>query len=107
MVCYLSSALQRNDFEYIPYSKIIRIGIRISKFQLVPGRYTMTLYSTVRDDLADWIRGAIMFEVQPGDYYGTGRLPAADQGQFLADYTFCEISGLGMNSHNAKEAALS
>jgi lipopolysaccharide transport system ATP-binding protein len=107
MVCYLSSALQRNDFEYIPYSKIIRIGIRISKFQLVPGRYTMTLYSTVRDDLADWIRGAIMFEVQPGDYYGTGRLPAADQGQFLADYTFCEMSGSGMNSHNAKVSALS
>ena len=92
MVCYLSSALQRNDFEYIPYSKIIRIGIRISKFQLVPGRYTMTLYSTVRDDLADWIRGAITFEVQPGDYYGTGRLPAADQGQFLPDYTFCDMS---------------
>ena len=107
IICYLSSALQRNDFEYIPYSKIIRIGIRIAKFQLVPGRYTMTLYSTVRDDLADWIFGAITFDVQPGDYYGTGRLPAADQGQFLADYTFCEMSGSGMNSHNAKEAALS
>jgi homopolymeric O-antigen transport system ATP-binding protein len=105
IICYLSSALQRNDFEYIPYSKIIRIGIRIPKFQVVPGRYTMTLYSTVRDDLADWVRGAITFEVQPGDYYGTGRLPAADQGQFLADYTFCEMSGLGMNSHNATEPA--
>jgi lipopolysaccharide transport system ATP-binding protein len=92
MICYLSSALQRNDFEYIPYSKIISIGIRISKFQLVPGRYTMTLYSTVRDDLADWIRGAITFEVQPGDYYGTGRLPAPDQGQFLPDYTFYDMS---------------
>jgi lipopolysaccharide transport system ATP-binding protein len=106
MICYLSSALQRNDFEYIPYSKIIRIGIRISKFQLVPGGYTMTLYSTVRGDLADWIRGAITFEVQPGDYYGTGRLPAAGQGQFLADYTFCEMSGSSIKSYNAKRAAL-
>jgi hypothetical protein len=61
----------------------------------------MTLFSTVRDDLADWIRGAITFEVQPGDYYGTGRLPAADQGQFLPDYTFCEMSGssMSMNCH--------
>jgi hypothetical protein len=56
----------------------------------------MTLYSTVRDDLADWIRGAIAFEVQPGDYYGTGRLPTADQGQFLPDYTFFEMSGSSM-----------
>jgi lipopolysaccharide transport system ATP-binding protein len=100
IICYLSSAVQRNDFEYVPYSKIIRIGIRIYKFQLVPGRYTMTLYSTVRDNLADWIRGAITFEVQPGDYYGTGRLPAADQGQFLADYAFCQMSGSGISSQN-------
>ena len=92
IICYFSSAVQRNDFEYIPYSKTIRIGIRIPKFQVVPGRYTLTLYSTVRDDLVDWIKGALMFEVQPGDYYGTGRLPAADMGQFLADYTVCHMS---------------
>jgi lipopolysaccharide transport system ATP-binding protein len=104
IVCHLSSTLQRNDFEYIPYSKIIRIGIRIPKFQIVPGRYTMTLYSTVRDDLADWIFGAITFDVQPGDYYGTGRLPEENQGHFLADYTFCDMSGLRMNSHNVNEA---
>ena len=101
IICYLNSALQRNDFEYIPYSRIFRIGIRIPKFQVVPGRYTMTLYSTVRNDLADWIHGAITFEVQPGDYYGTGRLPTSDQGQFLPDYTFCEMSGSSVNSYNA------
>jgi lipopolysaccharide transport system ATP-binding protein len=87
IVCFFSSGIQRNDFEYIPYSKTIRIGIRIPKFQVVPGTYTLTLSTTVRDDRVDWIKGALTFEVQPGDYYGTGRLPEA-QGQFLADYTF-------------------
>jgi hypothetical protein len=58
----------------------------------------MTLYSTVRDDLADWIRGAIAFEVQAGDYYGTGRLPAADFGQFLPDYAFYDIAGTSLQS---------
>ena len=106
IICHLSSSLQRNDFEYIPYSKIIRIGIRIPKFQIVPGRYTMTLFSTVRDDLADWIFGAITFDVQAGDYYGTGRLPEVNQGHFLPDYTFCDMSGLSMNSQDANEAAL-
>ena len=105
IICYFSSALQCNDFEHIPYSKLMRIGIRIPKFQVVPGRYTMTLYSTVRDDLADWIRGAITFEVQPGDYYGTGRLPAADQGQFLPDYRFCDMTKSGMRSHDVNEPA--
>jgi lipopolysaccharide transport system ATP-binding protein len=98
IVCYLNSSVQRNDFQHIPYSEIIRIGIRIPKFQVVPGRYTMTLYSTVRDDLADWIRGAIAFEVQAGDYYGTGRLPAADFGQFLPDYAFYDIAGTSLQS---------
>jgi lipopolysaccharide transport system ATP-binding protein len=94
VICYLSSAAQRNDFEYIPYSKVFSIGIRIPKFPVVPGRYTMNLYSEVQNDLADWIQGAVTFDVQPGDYYGTGRLPAAEyQGQFLPDYTFYDMSG--------------
>jgi lipopolysaccharide transport system ATP-binding protein len=92
IICYFNSTVQRNDFEYIPFSQLIRIGIRVPKFQLVPGRYSMTLYSEVRDDLADWIREAVTFEVQPGDYYGTGKLPGPGQGQFLADYTFCEMT---------------
>ena len=105
IICYFSSTLQRNDFEYIPYSKIIRIGIRVPKFQLVPGGYSMTLYSSVRDDVADWIRGAITFEVQPGDYYGTGRLPETGQGQFLPDYSFYEMSGPSMEPHKVTEPA--
>jgi lipopolysaccharide transport system ATP-binding protein len=105
IICYFSSTLQRNDFEYIPYSKIIRIGIRVPKFQLVPGGYSMTLFSSVRDDVADWIRGAITFEVQPGDYYGTGRLPEMGQGQFLPDYSFYEMSGSSMEPHSVTEPA--
>ena len=77
-----------NDFDYVPYSKINRLKIRIPKFQVVPGEYTLTLYAKVGKDLADWIKEAISFEVQPGDYYGTGRLPDAGLGQFLPDYTF-------------------
>jgi homopolymeric O-antigen transport system ATP-binding protein len=57
IICDLNSAAQRNDFEYIPYSKVFRIGIRIPKFPVVPGRYTMNFYSKVQDDLADWIVG--------------------------------------------------
>jgi lipopolysaccharide transport system ATP-binding protein len=88
MVCYLSSAVQCNDFARVPFSPRNRIGIRIKKLQIVPGSFTMTLYSSVGGDLTDWIKAAISFQVHPGDYYGTGKLPAMTQGQFLADYTF-------------------
>jgi lipopolysaccharide transport system ATP-binding protein len=88
MACYFSSALRCNDFEHIRYSKLNKLAIKIPRLQIVPGKYTMTLFSRVGGDLADWVKGAITFEIQPGDYYGTGRLPAADQGQFLPDYTF-------------------
>ena len=87
VVCYFSSTVRCNDFDYVPYSKINRLKIRIPKFQVVPGEYTLTLYAKVGKDLADWIKEAISFEVQPGDYYGTGRLPDAGLGQFLPDYT--------------------
>jgi lipopolysaccharide transport system ATP-binding protein len=88
MACYFSSALKCNDFDRVRYSKLNQLAIRIPRLQLVPGKYTMTLFSKVGGDLADWIKGAITFEIQPGDYYGTGQLPAVNQGQFLPDYTF-------------------
>jgi lipopolysaccharide transport system ATP-binding protein len=94
MACYFSSALRCNDFDHIRYSRLNGLAIKIPRLQLVPGKYTMTLFSRVGGDLADWIKGATTFEIQPGDYYGTGRLPAADQGQFLPDYTFEDVEKL-------------
>ena len=88
IVCYFSSTVRCNDFDFVPYSKLNRLRIRIPKFQLVPGKYTLTLFAKIGEEIADWIKGATTFEVQPGDYYGTGKLPATDQGQFLPDYTF-------------------
>jgi lipopolysaccharide transport system ATP-binding protein len=88
IVCYFSSAIRCHDFDHVPYSKLNRLAITIPRLQVAPGSYTLTLFSTVDGDLADWIKGAATFEIQPGDYYGTGRLPAPDQGKFFPDYTF-------------------
>jgi lipopolysaccharide transport system ATP-binding protein len=88
IVCYFSSTVRCNDFDFVPYSKLNRLRIRIPKFQLVPGKYTLTLFAKIGEEIADWIKGATTFEVQPGDYYGTGKLPATDQGLFLPDYSF-------------------
>ncbi len=64
------------------------IEICIEKLPLLPGRYGFTIYSTVNGVLADWIQNAGYFQVEPGDYYGSGKLPPSGQGDFAVDYKF-------------------
>jgi lipopolysaccharide transport system ATP-binding protein len=55
---------------------------------LVPGRYGIRIYSTLDGSLTDWIKDAASFDVEAGDYYGTGALPERGWGSFLLDYRF-------------------
>jgi len=64
------------------------IVIELDKLPLTPGRYGFTIYSTVNGIIADWISNAGFFEVEGGDFYGTGKLPPTMQGNFLLDYNF-------------------
>ena len=43
---------------------------------------------TVNGDIADYLFNAGTFDVEAGDYYGTGKLPAGDQGAFFVDHSF-------------------
>lgn len=60
---------------------------QIPKLPLVPGTYIMTLFLSSNGTIVDWIQNAASFTVEPGDFYGSGRLPPAGQGCFLADYS--------------------
>jgi len=64
------------------------IIIEIDKLPLTPGRYSFTIFSTINGIVSDWISNAGFFEVEGGDFYGTGKLPPPMQGNFLMDYTF-------------------
>jgi len=64
------------------------IEVCIEKLPLLQGRYGFTIYSTVNGVLSDWIQNAGFFEVEPGDYYGSGKLPPSGQGNFVMDYNF-------------------
>ena len=61
---------------------------RIPKLPLQPGTYTFNLFSSVNDDVADWIQNACTFTVEPGDFYKTGRLPLPEQGPFLVEHSW-------------------
>ncbi len=49
--------------------------VRIDNFPLMPGRYTLNVWSEVNGNLADWIRNATTLNVVDGDFFGTGYLP--------------------------------
>ena len=48
---------------------------KIKKLPLMPGNYTANLMIRSNEVITDWIQQAVMIVVEPGDFYGTGRMP--------------------------------
>jgi lipopolysaccharide transport system ATP-binding protein len=65
----------------------LSVRMIMPRLQLIPGRYRLTMHCSINGDVVDWIRDAIVFDVEAADFYGTGRLPPANQGQFLLDFS--------------------
>lgn len=65
-----------------------RLSIRVPRCPLRNGNYTFTLFSSVNGEIADYLLNAGGFHVESGDYFGTGRTPAEDQGTFFVDHSF-------------------
>lgn len=53
---------------------------------LQPGRYYVSLSCRANGAVADKIRDAVMFEVQAGDYFGTGKMPLKKYGDLLVSH---------------------
>ena len=64
------------------------INLEINRLPLTSGRYGFTIFSTISGVISDWISNAGSFEVENGDFYGTGKLPPTMQGNFLLEYSF-------------------
>ena len=77
----LNNAMVGADFESVP--GVGRFSCRVERFPLSPGQYPITLFCRVNGIIADWVSQAALLTVEPGDFYGTGRLPPATHGGFL------------------------
>ena len=86
-IAVLDTALVGDDLVAVPPGAA-NVRIALPKVMLNPGRYRLTFYAAVRGIIADWIKNAAMFDVEAGDYYGTGQLPGHGQGMFLIDHRF-------------------
>lgn len=76
--------------EISPTAKKVRI--HIPKLPLKQGRYNFVLYSTVNNEVADWIQDAGYFDVEGGDFFNTGKLLPEGQGSFYIDHSFQLLS---------------
>jgi homopolymeric O-antigen transport system ATP-binding protein len=58
----------------------------IGKFPLKQGNYFYNLIAYQGNKILDWVREAGTVSVVDGDYYGTGKIPAANYSGVLIDY---------------------
>lgn len=86
-ILLLDSFMSSAGFANVP-ADVKQSEIRVPRLPLVPGRYSFTLYAEVNGSTSDWIKNAGTFDVEPGDYFGTGNLSARRLGCFLADHEF-------------------
>jgi lipopolysaccharide transport system ATP-binding protein len=83
------------------------VRLVVAKLPLVVGRYYLTIYATVNGVLADWVTQATVFDVEQGDYYGTGRLPPPGQCLVLTDFHFVpDQSRRGIEDTTSSRGAL-
>ncbi|MGD0713767.1 MAG: ABC transporter ATP-binding protein [Gaiellaceae bacterium] len=60
-----------------------RFSCRIERLPLAPGQYFLNLFCTASGETVDWVQNAATFNVEAGDYFGTGKLPPPGHGGLL------------------------
>jgi lipopolysaccharide transport system ATP-binding protein len=58
----------------------------IPRLPLMPGRYSVNVYSEVNGSPADWVQGATFFDVMQGDFFGSGQLPPEGHGRVVVEH---------------------
>jgi lipopolysaccharide transport system ATP-binding protein len=86
-ILLLDSALLGKDIERVaPGVGVVRV--LMPRLGLLPGRYHLTIFATVNGVIVDWVKNAGTFDVEAGDYFGAGKLPAEKEGLFVIDHDF-------------------
>ena len=82
----LSTSLQGEDIQEVPPQGIIYV--KIPEIPLQPGTYSFDLYCTVSGTMSDWVQDAGILRIEPGDFYGSGKLPPPSSGKFLVPHSW-------------------
>lgn len=89
-IAHLSSHTLNKTISISPKSEI-ELKFIIESLPLVADRYGLTLFCQASGNIQDWIKGAFFFDVDNADYYKTGKLPPAGQGNILLNYNIRQL----------------
>jgi lipopolysaccharide transport system ATP-binding protein len=91
-VSLLSSELAGGEIDAIGKDGFFSCKIR--KLPLAPGSYTASLIIRSSQVIVDWIQQAATIIIEPGDFFGTGRMPPSSQGGVLLEQEWgvCDCS---------------
>jgi lipopolysaccharide transport system ATP-binding protein len=102
-VTALDTTLLGRDFPTVlPGRSSLRLII--PKMPLMPGRYRIRIYSTINGAVTDWIKDVGIFDVETGDYFDTGHIPAHNEAMFLFDHQFVLTADPVVQSMNPTQA---
>lgn len=69
------------------------IVCEVGRLPLSPGQYVLNVYCEVNGVLADWVQSAATLSIDPGDFFGTGRLPPESHGGVLLPQDWSVVPG--------------
>ena len=76
----LSKSSRQGPLELSPATRLL---CKIPRLPLQPGVYSFSIWCTVGENLEDYVADAAKLTVVEGDYFGTGKLPPGNIGDFI------------------------
>ncbi|MCB2153951.1 ABC transporter ATP-binding protein [bacterium] len=62
------------------------LALTMDRLPLAPGQYSLNTMIKSRGAILDWVKEAAAFDVEAGDYYGTGALPPSGHAAVFVEY---------------------
>jgi len=76
------------NINFISGNKNIKVRIKVNKCHLNSGLYSMAFYLSDQFEVVDAIDSVGTILIEPGDYFGTGKIHRHGLGKFVWDYDF-------------------
>jgi len=82
-LCLLRNDLSGPEWSTLPLRG--KLSCRVGRLPIGPGQYQVNLHCLANKTVVDAVQGAGTLSVEPGDFFGTGKLPHESNGVLLVD----------------------
>lgn len=86
-VGYLDSDISGTPLREIP-AGASKIRIHLDCVTLVQGSYSITTFIKINGDISDWVKDLVRFDVEDGDFFGSGKSFTATDGMFFIQHKY-------------------